>query len=145
MLAPLNARPFTESELRKLLNVSGDSDWRGMILLGVHCGLRLADAADLTWSNLDLQQGSITFQPKKTSHPCGFEATSPSRYILTFSFSSSHDRAELVKHRYSPNSHGQGTGSAGGLSNAFGRIMARAGVVVTAWYREDGKGAPLPQ
>ncbi|MBV9645725.1 MAG: site-specific integrase, partial [Verrucomicrobia bacterium] len=39
--------------MKDLLAVA-ENQWRGMILLGYHTGIRLSDAANLTWANVDL-------------------------------------------------------------------------------------------
>jgi integrase len=45
--------PFSEEQIRQLLP-KANIEWMGMILLGLHAGLRLKDAANLTWENIDL-------------------------------------------------------------------------------------------
>jgi integrase len=45
--------PFTLDEARALLDAA-DTEWRGVILLGFYAGMRLGDAARLTWANVDL-------------------------------------------------------------------------------------------
>lgn len=65
--APAEEREtFTAQELRNLLEAAGDTEWRGMILFGAHCGLRIHDAANLTWESVDLAASTITFRAEKT-------------------------------------------------------------------------------
>ena len=56
---------FTLEQLGALLK-EADPEWRGMILLGATCGLRIGDAARLTWSNVDFERKVIRYIPKKT-------------------------------------------------------------------------------
>ena len=46
--------PFALEQVRALLEVA-DTEWRGLILLGFYAGMRLGDAARLTWANVDLE------------------------------------------------------------------------------------------
>lgn len=57
--------PFTAEQVRALLSVAS-SEWYGLILFGYQAGLRLSDAAGLTWNNIDLEQRLLTFQLQKT-------------------------------------------------------------------------------
>lgn len=57
-------RTFTLKELRSLLAVAPE-EWQGMILLGYYCGFRIADAANLRWSDIDLDRRVITLRPRK--------------------------------------------------------------------------------
>ena len=58
--------PFTTEQIRALLKAA-DSEWQGMILLGCHAGLRIGDAANLRWSNIDLMNRTLSFEAQKTS------------------------------------------------------------------------------
>ena len=62
---PPGRRPFTTSEIRKLLSIA-DDEWRSLILFGVYTGQRLGDLARLTWSNLDLQHNNLQLSTSKT-------------------------------------------------------------------------------
>jgi integrase len=57
--------PFTDDQVKALLGVA-DNEWRGMILLGYHSGIRLGDAAHLTCANLDLLNQVLVFRAGKT-------------------------------------------------------------------------------
>jgi integrase len=80
--APNARKTFSNSDIQKLLARADwmDSEdrkgkagygtgiqWRGMILLGVGLGMRLQDAADLTWGNIGLEEEVIHYVPHKTS------------------------------------------------------------------------------
>jgi integrase len=58
--------PFTEEQIRQLLPVA-NTEWMGMILLGLPAGLRLNDAANLPWENIDLVNRTLSFRPQKTA------------------------------------------------------------------------------
>ena len=58
--------PFTEEQIRQLLPAA-NTEWIGMIFLGLHAGLRLNDAANLTWENVDLVNRTLSFRPQKTA------------------------------------------------------------------------------
>jgi integrase len=56
---------FTPDQIAKMLKVS-NNEWRGMILLGACAGLRITDAAHLTWAEVELDRKVIRFSPEKT-------------------------------------------------------------------------------
>ena len=129
--------PFTAEELQALMKTE-NVEWRGMIALGAHAGLRLSDAANLTWGNVDLDASVLTFKPAKT------EKTDVKPLVISM-------HPELVetikalpqgiaKAPLFPRLHGQKPGSAGGLSNQFAALMKTAGVVVTLGKAKEGKG-----
>jgi len=57
---------LTREQLGDLLKIAGQ-EWRGMILLCVCHGLRLGDAARLTWVNVNAERQSQAFHPQKTA------------------------------------------------------------------------------
>jgi hypothetical protein len=61
-------RAFTLDEVRKIL-VQCDAaggEWRGLVMVGLYSGQRLGDVANLTWSQVDLVNGRISFVTAKT-------------------------------------------------------------------------------
>jgi integrase len=58
--------PFDEGAVKLLLK-EADTEWRGLILLGWQHGLRLSDATNLSWSNIDLDNQILSFRQKKTA------------------------------------------------------------------------------
>ncbi|MEM7599849.1 MAG: tyrosine-type recombinase/integrase [Verrucomicrobiota bacterium] len=55
---------FSDEQIRKIL-AAADHSWKGMILLGRYCGLRISDAANLTWENIT--DDWIVYTPAKTA------------------------------------------------------------------------------
>lgn len=129
-------QPFAPGELRDMLKEAKGTDWEGMILLGGHCGIRLADCAHLTWAAVDLPAKTIEFVPSKTG-----EAVKVALHP---------EAAAWLKKRRPKNCLEQApifpalfhneTGSAGGLSNAFSRIMERANIAVPIGEIRTGRG-----
>ena len=60
----VNRQPFAREQIADLL-ATADEEWRGMILLGAYHGLRIGDAARLTWANVDMERRSIRYVPQK--------------------------------------------------------------------------------
>jgi integrase len=60
-------QPFSADQI-KALYAAADTEWRGMILLGAHGGLRVRDAANLKWSNIDLVKRTLSYEALKTAH-----------------------------------------------------------------------------
>jgi integrase len=133
--------PFTEHQVRDLLQVA-DPEWRGMILIGAHTGMRLHDAANLTWQNIDLVGRMLTFRDEKTSS----RKTRGKRDTVIFL----HD--DLVAYLESlptndnpqaplfPSLFGKPSGSHSGLSNSFNRLMAKAAIRAPLSKEKNGKG-----
>jgi len=50
------------------LILATDGDWRGVIMVGFYCGMRLNDACNLRWRDVGLVSPieSITYEPRKT-------------------------------------------------------------------------------
>jgi len=61
-------RAFTLDEVRKVLDQCDETggEWRGLVLVGLYTGQRLGDVAKLTWSQVDLIHGRISFVTSKT-------------------------------------------------------------------------------
>jgi integrase len=120
---------FTPLQVALLLEAA-EGDWKGMILAGYYTGARLSDLVRLRWSNVNLDEKdkTITFWQKKTEGK-----SSKAKVKIPI-------HPELEEHLISgplndnPNApvfpeiyHKPGSGKSG-LSMAFKRIMARAGI-----------------
>ncbi|MHB8521846.1 MAG: tyrosine-type recombinase/integrase [Limisphaerales bacterium] len=132
---------FTRDQIKALLAVV-DNEWRGMILFGAYHGLRLGDAARLTWANMDMERKSIRFYPQKerkrgTRHELEIPMhPDVEDYLLALPVRSNRPDAPI----FPALSRKKGTG-ANGLSNTFTNLMVKAEI-----YREaardkvEGKG-----
>ena len=118
-------QPFTEDQTRSLLTAAKGTDWAGMILMAWHTGIRLHDCANLTWANLDLAQGIISFREGKTAS----RKKGKSKETVVCLHHDLQNWLESLASCDKPNAalfptlHGKPSGSHGGLSNAFSRIM----------------------
>lgn len=132
--------PFTTTQVAALL-AAADTEWQGMILLAFHTGIRLSDAANLTRKNLDGR--ILRFREQKTAHRK--QRSSERETVVVMS-------ADLVSYFKSlptplkkdaplfPSLFGKKPGSAGGLSNAFARLMDKAGIDRKQGDERKGKG-----
>ncbi len=129
---------FSDEELRDLMTAAGDSDWRGMILVGIHCGLRIHDAASLTWDAINLESSTLSHRAEKTQRRTNKETVIYMHPQLTDWLES---RAGDDPHApLFPTLAGTQTGSAGGLSNGFSRLMNKAGIHAALGEAKKGKG-----
>ena len=133
--------PFSKDQVKDLLAVA-ENEWRGMILLGYHTGIRLSDAANLTWANVDLLKRILVFRARKTAGRAKGGKKDSVVYmhpdVVTYfeSLPASDDPNAPIfpsLYRKSPGSHG-------GLSNAFGRLMHLAGIRAPLGPEKQGKG-----
>ncbi len=61
-------RGFTIDEVQRILTRcdAAGGEWRGLVLTAVYSGQRLGDVATLTWNQVDLEKGEISFVTQKT-------------------------------------------------------------------------------
>jgi len=130
--------PFTPDQTHELLQVA-DREWRGMILLGYHTGIRLNDAANLTQLNVDIAARTLTFRDAKTSARKRRSKRDTIVYmhpeLVVYLPTTDDPHAPLF-----PSLFGKRSGSHAGLSNAFNRLMHSAGVRVPYGTEKRGKG-----
>lgn len=60
-------RPFTIEEVKVLLS-RANTEWKGMILMGLYTGLRLGDIATLQRKNVQLDAAELTLKTEKTGN-----------------------------------------------------------------------------
>jgi len=119
---------FTPEQLTALL-AAADDEWKGMILLGATCGLRIGDAAKMTWENVDLEKKVIRYFPQKAQKGKTRKAIETvvlpdlEEYLLNWRGGSDKPKAPLF-----PALHAKRVSGAGGLSTAFEKVMRAAGV-----------------
>jgi integrase len=117
---PTHKKVFTPEHVSALISAA-DGDWRGVILVGFYCGMRLNDACNLRWRDVDLISPikTITYEPRKTGdqvtvvvHPVLED------YLLTLPAPDSDDAFVFpsLAHRRNVSP----------LSKAFRKIMQRA-------------------
>lgn len=125
---------FTRAQIIDLLNAAKKmekhgKEWRGMILLGACHGLRLMDAARLTWANVDTERRTLCFFPKKDRKNAKRKALEiPMHpdiedYLLSLSLKNNRPDAPI----FPKLSLKKGTG-ANGLSGTFTKLMESAGI-----------------
>ena len=128
---------FTDEEVTSLLSVC-DDEWKGMILCSAWHSIRLHDCASLTWANIDLKSGSLSYVPSKTRKKNPEEIV---RYmpVETLTYLQSLPQG-IGKVPLFPRLYGRTSGSHAGLSNEFNRLMKKAGILVPLGQPKTGKG-----
>ena len=114
---------FTAEQINALLSATKDTDWYGCILLGAFCGLRLKDAANITWDCIDLSECLMKAKTAKR----GVGVTVPLHPALLEWLASR--PLGIGKAPVLPSLVGKSGGGKSGLSMAFKRIMERVGIV----------------
>jgi integrase len=133
-------RPFTVKQVSALLSVA-DTEWQGMILLAFHTGIRLNDAANLTWANLNGK--TLRFREAKTSHRKQRASERETVVVMARDLVDYFKSLPIPMRKDAPlfpSLHGKKSGSAGGLSNSFGRILEKAGIDREQGDEKKGKG-----
>lgn len=130
-------QPFSDEEIGKLLS-SANEEWRGMVLLAAWGGLRLADAAGLTWGSVDLEKKTLTFRPSKTRAKDA-KALAVALHSDVVATLNKLPRG-IANAPLFPSLHGRKPGSHGGLSNEFARLMVKVGIDRERGEEKKGKG-----
>jgi integrase len=133
--------PFDADQVRSLIR-HADTEWRGMILFGFHAGLRLTDCANLTWANVDPVRHAVTFRPKKTAgrKRSADKETTVALHRDIISYLDALPTNDNPTAPLFPSLHGKPSGSHGGLSNAFNRLMQAAQIRIPVGVKKEGKG-----
>ena len=128
-----NRRAFTLPEMKRLL-AKAHGEWRGMILFGFYAaGQRLMDVATLTWQNVDLERGEISFVTRKTGRRQIIPlAAALQKYLLSLR------TRDDPKAPIFPNA--AAVTRSGTLSNQFYEILADAGLVPTRTHQKVASG-----
>jgi len=131
-------RAFTLPELERILKAANE-EWRGMILFGLYTGQRLKDIAELTWSNVDLEENALVLTTSKTSRNQRIPLVAPLRNYLTELPSTDDPGAHLFpRAQKAVAAHSvQGTST---LSNQFYEILVSAGLAGKRSKKATGKG-----
>jgi integrase len=134
-------RPFTDAQVKALLAVA-DVEWQGMILFAYHTGIRLNDAANLTRQNIEGGK-LLRFREAKTAHR---KQRASERETVVVMASDLRDYLKSLPVPMKkdaplfPSLYGKKSGSAGGLSNAFARLLEKAGIDREQGDTKKGKG-----
>jgi len=131
---------FTLDQLSALLTTK-NLEWKGMILLGIYAGLRIGDAARLTWSNIDLSRHALAFYPQKARRSKQKKALEVPLHPSLEKYLMDLPTADDPKAFLFPELSQKRVGGAGGLSLTFRKLMRATGVsgdeVVE---KKEGKG-----
>ena len=123
----LDRKPFSGKEVASLLKAAPTEEWRGLILVAAYSGLRLGDAARLSWASVDLEVKRITLIPSKTKKKKR-EVRIPIQPDLLVFFESVAVKDDCPDAPVFPILAKTPVNTAKGLSSVFVRIMAAAGV-----------------
>lgn len=115
---------FTPDDIENVLAVA-NQDWLTATLLGRFAGLRLGDAVNLTWQNVELAGSTLTFMPQKTRRK-GRTLTIPLHPRLQEHLESI--AGDDPMQPLTPSLAGKQTGGATGLSRQFAKLMKAAGI-----------------
>lgn len=137
-----NRQTFSRQQITDLIAVA-DSEWQGMILFGVCHGLRLGDAARLTWENINAERRSLKLRPQKTSrgvsakfeeYPLHMDVLN---YITALPIQSKNPKTPLF-----PILSKRKLNGSTGLSETFRKLMHKAEIFTEGekLERRDGKG-----
>jgi integrase len=133
--------PFTADQIKALLQVA-DVEWTGMVLFGVHSGLRLGDCAALSWTNIDLAARTLTFEAQKTSRrkKSSEKSTIVCLHGDLLSYLESLPVGDDPRQPLFPSLCAQQSSGRQGLSRSFLSLMAQAGIVAPLGVQKTGLG-----
>jgi integrase len=126
---------FTPEQVARLV-AAADHDWAGMVLFGYGSGARLQDAANLRWSNLDLENGLVTFTERKTGRKAVIGIHPDFEQWLLEPNGTTEDPEGFVF----PTLANRGGGGGNGLSKGFERLMNKAGIESRILKTGEGTG-----
>ena len=129
---------FTLEEFTRLV-AHAEGDWRGLILCSATTGLRISDAAVLTWGDITLEKG---LEEQAVLRTITRKTDTPLVLPIHVDFSSwLFDQQRGIGRAYVfPSLANVITGGSRGLSNQFREIMERAGITKRITQRGGRKG-----
>ena len=119
---------FTPEQIQALYEAA-DIEWKGLILIGATAGLRIGDAATLTWENIDLNRKVIRYFPQKTARATKRKPLEViilpdlEKYLLSLPLPNNKPSAPLF-----PTLSKKSVSGDHGLSLTFRRLMDKAGI-----------------
>jgi integrase len=133
--------PFTPDQVRALLEVA-DTEWRGIILLGFYSGMRLGDAARLTWANVDLENRVVAFEAQKTLRrkKGANKNTVVDLHADLMAYFGGLPMSDDARAAIFPDLSRRPVGSANGLSAGFHRLMDKAGILAPLGAAKEKAG-----
>lgn len=128
----LRRASFSPQEVARLVKTAAGTAWEGMVRLGYGSGMRLSDAANLRWSEIDLEFGVINFRQRKTGRPAVIGLHPDFSDWLA-------EHAAADESFLFPSLAERSTGGRTGLSNEFSALMSRAGLSAQKLRTAQGK------
>lgn len=128
-------RPFSEDELKAVVAVA-PPEWRSMVILGLYTGQRLADIACMTWANIDLKNGEIRIEARKTGKKMKIPIGGALKAHL-LSLGAPGAKGPLHPHAADVVTR---LGKAGPLSNEFSGLLVKAGLRDEGALNKQGVG-----
>ncbi|HXL09689.1 MAG TPA: tyrosine-type recombinase/integrase [Candidatus Bathyarchaeia archaeon] len=125
---------FSIDQIQGLLKVSPSENWTGLIMAGFYTGQRLGDLVRLTWRQVDLPKKMIFIdrQQKSQSGVAIPIHQDLMNYFLARPSSDNPDEPVF------PSLCSQAGGGRNGLSEAFKRVMVKAGITLTKRLESAG-------
>lgn len=131
---------FSKQQIQSLLS-SADDEWRGMVLLGYHTGIRISDASMLIWENVNLDARTLSFVQTKISRR-GAKGKEPIVLPLhedLMNWFRERPRG-IGKAPVFPGLFGKGTAGYNCLTEQFRKLCERAGIKPSYGELKKGKG-----
>jgi integrase len=113
---------FTPAEVKMLVDTA-QGEWKTLILLAYYTGARLSDCCRMTWPDIDMGEGTLTFTQGKTGEKVTVPLHSDLLTHLNKLASTDKPQVFIMSHmaKLKP-------GGRHGLSEGFKRIMRNAGL-----------------
>ncbi len=129
---------FTPEQIRALV-AQAEGDWKGAILCGFYTGLRLKDVTELRWESIDAGLTKIELVPRKTRRKKKNRKVVLPIHPVFAAWLKKQTRG-IGKAPVFPSLAGKNGAGKSGLSMAFKRIMARAGIQGRILRERNGEG-----
>ncbi|MBI5252609.1 MAG: site-specific integrase [Desulfomonile tiedjei] len=126
-------RALTITEIKAILVKCKDSEWEGLVMMGLYSGQRLGDLAKLRWDAIDLQKGELALVTQKTQRRMILPLATPLlNYLLT------------LKAPGDPNAYVfpelAAVSRVSTLSNQFHNILVQAGLTPARTHEKQKAG-----
>ncbi len=125
---------FTLDQISDILKAAPSKDWKGFILAGFYTGQRLRDTADLTWGQVNLAERMIFLKQRKSGNRVAIPIHQDLLDFLLTLPATDDPKAPVFKTLFGKSGPGRT-----GLSEAFKRIMVKAGIELKKRLESAGK------